>query len=92
MVGGNNGERTSPGASHPQVALQQLEQTHLGDSGAANARILCRDNRNNITMLRLGHDNGGTALLPGIIFLEHRAEDHRILVLSNMEIPSEMVS
>jgi hypothetical protein len=44
-------------------------------------------------MLRLGHDNGGTALLPGIIFLKHRAVDHRIiLVLSNMEIPTEMVS
>ena len=36
-------------------------------------------------MFRLGHENGGTALLPGITFLEHRAE----LVLSDAAIASE---
>ena len=42
-------------------------------------------------MLRLGHENGGTALLPGVIFLEHRAEEHRIMVLSDAAIASEML-
>ena len=36
-------------------------------------------------MFRLGYENGGTALLPGITFLEHRAE----LVLSDAAIASE---
>jgi hypothetical protein len=35
---------------------------------------------NNTTMLRLAHEYGGTAYLPPIIFIEYRAEDHRILV------------
>jgi hypothetical protein len=47
--------------------------------------------RSNPTMLRLGHENGGTALLPGVIFLEHRAEEHRIIVLSDAAIASEML-
>ena len=47
--------------------------------------------RSNPTMLRLGHENGGTALLPGVIFLEHRAEEHRIMVLSDAAIASEML-
>ena len=37
-------------------------------------------------MLRLAHINGGTEL-----FLEHRTEDRRILVLSDAPIASEML-
>ena len=47
--------------------------------------------RNSTTMLRLAHENGDTELLPKIIFLEHRAEDWRILVLSDAVIASEML-
>ena len=43
------------------------------------------------TMLRLAHEYGGTAYLPPIIFIEHRAEDHRILVLSNAALAGELV-
>jgi hypothetical protein len=42
-------------------------------------------------MLRLAHKYGGTAYLPPIIFIEHRAEDHRILVLSNAALAGELV-
>ena len=49
------------------------------------------DRRNSTTMLRLAHENGGTELLPKMIFLEHRAEDRRILVLSDAAIASEVL-
>jgi len=42
-------------------------------------------------MLRLAHENGGTADLPKIIFLEHVDEERRILVLSDAAIASEML-
>jgi hypothetical protein len=42
-------------------------------------------------MLRLAHENGCTELLPKMIFLEHRAEDRRILVLSDAAIAREML-
>jgi hypothetical protein len=50
--------------------------------GATNAK-------NSTTMLRLAHENGGTADLPKIIFLEHVDEERRILVLSDAAIASE---
>ena len=46
---------------------------------------------NGTTMLRLAHEYGGTAWLPQIIFIEHRAEDHRILVLSDAALAGEIV-
>jgi len=45
--------------------------------------------RNGTTILRLDHENEGTEHLPKMIFLEHRAEDRRILVLSDAAIASE---
>jgi len=42
-------------------------------------------------MLRLAHEYGGTAWLPQIIFIEHQAEDHRILVLSDAALAGEVV-
>jgi hypothetical protein len=47
--------------------------------------------KNSTTMLRLAHENGGTADLPKIIFLEHVDEERRILVLSDAAIASEML-
>ena len=47
--------------------------------------------RNGTTILRLDHENGGTEHLPKMIFLEHRADDRRILVLSDAAIASEML-
>ena len=47
--------------------------------------------KNGTTMLRLAHENGGTAELPKIIFLEHIDEERRILVLSDAAIASEML-
>ena len=46
---------------------------------------------NNTTMLRLAHEYGGTTYLPPIIFIEHRAEDHRILALSDAAQAGELV-
>ena len=46
---------------------------------------------NNATMLRLAHEYRGTAYLPPIIFIEHRAENHRILVLSDAALAGELV-
>jgi hypothetical protein len=42
-------------------------------------------------MLRLAHEYGGTAYLPPIIFIEHRVEDHRILVLSDAALAGKLV-
>ena len=42
-------------------------------------------------MLRLAHEYGGAAYLPPIIFIAHRAEDHRILVLSDAALAGELV-
>ena len=54
--------------------------------GATNA------GNNTTIMLRLAHKYGGTAYLPPIIFIEHRAEDHRILVLlSDAALAGELV-
>ena len=42
-------------------------------------------------MLWLTHEYGETAYLPPIIVIEHRAEDHRILVLSDAALAGELV-
>ena len=43
------------------------------------------------TMLRLAHEYASTAYLPPIIFIEHRAESHRILILSDAALVGELV-
>ena len=47
--------------------------------------------KNSTTMLCLAHENGGTADLPKISFLEHIDEERRILVLLDAAIASEML-
>ncbi len=46
---------------------------------------------NNTTMLRLAYETGGTQRLPPVIFLEHKTGNHRILVMSDAAIASEIV-
>jgi hypothetical protein len=65
----------------------------LGDVDAALGYYVVgtTNAKNSTTMLHLAHENGGTADLPKIIFLEHINEERRILVLSDATIASEML-
>ena len=94
MAGRNNSEHSRPGTSNPKLCFNNMSRPSwktLEPQPLGYYVVGTTDDRNSTTMLRLAHENGGIELLVKRIFLEQRAEDRRILVLSDAAIASEML-